>query len=894
MTHPDSFGARSTLAVGGAEHEIFRLDALQARYDVARLPYTLRILLENVLRREDGDDRRAATSRRSPAGTRPTSRRREIAFAPARVLLQDFTGVPAVVDLAAMRDAMARPRRRPERINPLIPAELVIDHSVQVDEFATALALRAQRRARVRAQPRALRVPALGPGRVRRTSRSCRRTPASSTRSTSSTSRASSRRATGRRSRTRSSAPTRTRRWSTASACSAGASAGSRPRRRCSASRSRCSCPQVVGFRLDGRAARGRDRDRPRPDGDADPAPDRRRREVRRVLRPRASPACRSPTARRSGTCRPSTARPAASSRSTTRRSSYLRLTGRSDERVALVEAYCKENLLWHDPDDEPDVLAGRRARPRRRSSRASPGRGGRRTACRSRDAKDVVPRRARRRFGVDYGNGARRGGRRDASRRATRPRTSSRATSEPPAPAGRRGRGRRARAARSAASRSDGDELRARARLRRDRRDHELHEHLEPAGDGRRRPAREEGGRARPRPRKPWVKSSLAPGSKVVTEYYEKAGPDAVPRGARLPHRRLRLHDLHRELGPAAGARSPRRSPRATSSSAPCSRQPELRGAHPPRGEGELPRLAAARRRLRARRAGWTSTSTTEPLGQDADGDDVYLARHLADARRRSARRSPASVARRDVPRARYADVFTGDERWRELPVPEGDALRLGATTRPTCASRRTSTAWPREPRPRRGHRRRALPRHRSATRSRPTTSRPPARSSRTARPGATWSSTASSARDFNSYGSRRGNHEVMVRGTFANVRLRNLLVPGSRGHVDGAPAARRGDDDLRRRRALPRRGHAADRARRQGVRLGLVARLGGEGAEAARRARRDRRELRADPPLEPADDGRSCRSSSCDGENARVARPDRPRGVLDRRASRTARRAR
>src|SRR5215211_2383227 len=126
MTHPDSFGARSTLSVGDATHEIFRLDALQARYDVARLPYTLRILLENVLRREDGvtvtsEDVEAVAT--WDAGSEPA---REITFAPARVLLQDFTGGPAVGDLAAMRDAMAAFGGDASRIDPLIPAELVI------------------------------------------------------------------------------------------------------------------------------------------------------------------------------------------------------------------------------------------------------------------------------------------------------------------------------------------------------------------------------------------------------------------------------------------------------------------------------------------------------------------------------------------------------------------------------------------------------------------------------------------------------------------------------------------------------------------------------------------------------------------------------------------------
>ena len=132
----DSFAARSTLRVGGEEHEIFRLDALQGRFDVQRLPYTLRILLENVLGSEA--TRTSRPSRRWDAKAEPSKRSRS---RPARVLLQDFTGVPAIVDLAAMRDAMRDLGGDPEKINPLLPAELVIDHSVQVDEFATRTAI---------------------------------------------------------------------------------------------------------------------------------------------------------------------------------------------------------------------------------------------------------------------------------------------------------------------------------------------------------------------------------------------------------------------------------------------------------------------------------------------------------------------------------------------------------------------------------------------------------------------------------------------------------------------------------------------------------------------------------------------------------------------------------
>jgi aconitate hydratase len=141
MTHPDSFGARSTLTVGGERYEMFRLDALQERYDVARLPYTLRILLENVLRREDGNTVTSADVEAVARWNAAADPSDEVTFAPARVLLQDFTGVPAVVDLAAMRDAMAELGGDPSRIDPLIPAELVIDHSVQVDDFASRLAI---------------------------------------------------------------------------------------------------------------------------------------------------------------------------------------------------------------------------------------------------------------------------------------------------------------------------------------------------------------------------------------------------------------------------------------------------------------------------------------------------------------------------------------------------------------------------------------------------------------------------------------------------------------------------------------------------------------------------------------------------------------------------------
>src|SRR3712207_3195528 len=138
MANPNSFDARADLKVGDQTYEIFRLDALQSKFDVARLPFSLRILLENLLRTEGNGAVDAADIEALASWDAKAEPSKEIAFTPARGLMQDFTGVPAVVDLAAMRDAMADEiGGDPAKINPLVPAELVIDHSVQVDFFGS-------------------------------------------------------------------------------------------------------------------------------------------------------------------------------------------------------------------------------------------------------------------------------------------------------------------------------------------------------------------------------------------------------------------------------------------------------------------------------------------------------------------------------------------------------------------------------------------------------------------------------------------------------------------------------------------------------------------------------------------------------------------------------------
>src|SRR5438034_7534416 len=135
----DSFHSRSTLKVGGKSYEIYRLNALDKQgISTKHLPFSLRILLENLLRTEDGRNVKKEDVRSLAAWDSKSKPEKEIAFTPSRVLLQDFTGVPCVVDLGAMRDAMKQLGGDPKLINPLQPVELVIDHSVQVDEFGNS------------------------------------------------------------------------------------------------------------------------------------------------------------------------------------------------------------------------------------------------------------------------------------------------------------------------------------------------------------------------------------------------------------------------------------------------------------------------------------------------------------------------------------------------------------------------------------------------------------------------------------------------------------------------------------------------------------------------------------------------------------------------------------
>ena len=710
MAHPNSFGARSTLDVGGVQHEVFRLDALQASHDIMRLPYTLRVLLENVLRMENGVDVTAADVEAVAGWVAAAEPSQEISFTPARVLLQDFTGVPAVVDLAAMRNAMHDLGGDPKKINPLLPVELVIDHSVQVDEFASRLAI--VRNAELEFQRNRERYAFLrwgqgafdnfkvvppSTGIVHQVNleflarvveeRDGVAFPDTLVGTDSHTTMINGLGVLG---------------WGVGGIEAEAAMLGEAIS---------MLVPQVVGFRLTGSL----------PEGAT--ATDlvltvtqilRQTGVVGKFVEYFGHGLETLPLADRAtiGNMSPEYGATCGFFPVDDETLRYLRLTGRSAERIALVEAYCKENALWHDPDEpatysqvveldlstvEPS-LAG----PRRPQDRVP-----------LRDAKqafvDTLPT-----FGVDYGNAH------DEAVAETFPASDPLASAAPGSapetadvavPTGPR----IVLAERSAVEVTyEGETFHL---------DHgavviaaitsctNTSNPTVMVAAGLLAKKAVERGLAR----KPWVKSSLAPGLEGRHRVLREGGSDPVPRGARVPHRRLRLHDLHRELRAAAGGDLERRLGRRPGRLRGAFRQPQLRGANSCRGQGELPRVAPARRRLRAR-----GTHGHRPHDRAASGPDRTArtcswrtsgrrpTRCATRSRRRSARRCsarPMRTSSRATPRGAAS------------PSPRASSSP-GIRTRPTCACPRTSTGCRPTPDAVERRRRRTLPGRRSATR--------------------------------------------------------------------------------------------------------------------------------------------------------------------------------
>jgi aconitate hydratase len=746
-----------------ADYEIFRLE------DVERLPYTLRILLENALRHGEAED--AEALRRWEPEAEPAD---EISFRPARVLLQDFTGVPAVVDLAAMRNAMADLGGDPARINPLLPAELVIDHSVQVDEYASARAIfrnaeleferNRERYAFLRWGQEAFdnfKVVPPNTGIVHQVNleflarvvetREGSAFPDTLVGTDSHTTMVNGLGVLG---------------WGVGGIEAEAAMLGEPIS---------MLVPQVVGFKLSGSLPEG---------GTATDLV----LTVTQILRATGVVGkfveyfghglAGLPLADRAtiGNMSPEYGATCGFFPVDDETLKYLRLTGRDEGHVSLVEGYCKENALWHDPDHQPEYsqvveldlsevepsLAG----PRRPQDRVP-----------LREAKQSFVD-SLETFGVDYGN------ERDEAVAESFP------ASDPPTTTAT-GHGEPNQISRveveggvAVALRPDSVPVTMNGS------EFEL-EHGSVViaaitsctntsnpqvmiGAGLlAKNAVERGMR-----RKPWVKSSLAPGSKVVTEYYEKAG----------------LTQYLDELGfqtvgygctTCIGNSGPLPEPISKAvlegDLVVCSvlsgnRNFEAR-IHP---EVKANYLASPPLVVAYALAGRMDIDLVEePLGQDRDGNDVYL-RDLWPTADEIQEMISLSV-QGDMFSRTYADVFTGDPAWRELPVPEGDlfAWDQGSTyvRRPPYFEGMSRESGSVED----FVGARCLVQVGDSV---TTDHISPAGAIKPDSPAGRYLVDHGVERkDFNSYGSRRGNHEVMVRGTFANVRLRNLLVPGSEG---------------------------------------------------------------------------------------------------------------
>ena len=606
--HPNSFQARDTLKVGDREHTIFRLEALQSKYDVARLPFSLKVLLENLLRTEGNGSVTADDIEKLARWDAKAEPSEEIAFTPARVVMQDFTGVPAVVDLAAMRDAMADLGGDAAKINPLVPAELVIDHSVQVDVFGTrdAFTLNAEREFErnherysfLRWGQDALDGFAVVPpdtgivhqvnleylARVVFVDDDGNAYPDTLVGTDSHTTMINGLGVLG---------------WGVGGIEAEAAMLG-QPMS--------MLIPQVLGFKLHGEL----------PEGAT--ATDlvltvtellRKKGVVGKFVEFYGPGVSRLPLADRAtiGNMSPEFGSTCAIFPIDAETLRYLAFSGRSKELIELVEAYAKEQGLWHDEHaEEPtysdtveldlgDVVPSL-AGPKRPQDRVSLH--GAKDAFRAALA-DLVGDDAE----EDVANSPRRGGGRDLPglRPAGRQRAGPRSARRARVGAGRRRRDGDRRALRHRGRGHDGRrDVQGRPRARRHRRHHLVHEHLQPVGHARRRAAGPQ--RRRARADAPAVGQDVAgPGLQGGDRVPGPRRPHRAARAARLQPRGLRLHDVHRQLRAAA-----RRDQRGGQRGRPrgllgAERQPQLRGAHQPRREDELPRVAAARGRLRDRR---------------------------------------------------------------------------------------------------------------------------------------------------------------------------------------------------------------------------------------------------------------------------------------------------
>ena len=762
MTAGNSFGARARLNVGTRAFEIFKLDALERRgLSVSRLPFSLRILLENLLRREDGQAVRAADIEQLARWDPNKTPDDEIAFMPARVLMQDFTGVPAVVDLAAMRDAMQAMGGDPRTVNPLLPAELVIDHSVIVDEFGTATAFQVnadlelqrnrERYALLRwAQQtfRGFRVVPPDTGIVHQVNLEYLARVVFT--ADSPTPQAYPDSLVGTDSHTTMINGLGVLGWGVGGIEAEAAMLGQPVS---------MLIPQVVGFRLTGKLAEGAT------------ATDlvltvtellRKKGVVGKFVEFYGPGITTLPVADRAtiGNMAPEYGATVGIFPVDQETLRYLEFTGRPKEQVQLVEAYMKEQGLFHSTTSPEAVYSDTLAL----------------------DLATVEPSLA--------------GPRRPQDRVALRdvPRNFQLALPalvKPAAPALNAGRW-EGEGGHVATALEAPPQRRTHVDLTIDGTDCRLQHgsvviaaitsctntsnpSVMIAAGLVAKKAVERGLTSQP-----WVKTSLAPGSKVVTDYLQQAGLMRYLE-------QLRFHLVGYGCTTCIGNSGP---------------LPEAVSAAVAEGELVVCAVLSGNRNFEGRiqqevRANYLASPPlvvayalagridldlqSDPLGTGKDGKPVYLrdvwpsAREVDDLVRSSIK---SAMFHKE-----YGEVFTGDARWRGLPVPAGD----GFAWQPDSTYIRRAPYFdgmPRTPGPVADIR---------AARilcllgdSITTDHISPAGSIRKTSPAGKYLvEHGVEPKDFNSYGSRRGNHEAMVRGTFANVRLKNLLAPGTEGPV-------------------------------------------------------------------------------------------------------------
>ncbi len=727
----DSHGSRATLTVGGRAYDINRLDAVPGS---DRLPYSLRILLENVLRNEDGRSVLPEHAEAIASWDPQAVPEREIGFTPARVLLQDFTGVPAVVDLAAMREAMVQLGGDPSRIDPLVPAELVIDHSVVAEAFGSPEALglnidleyarNLERYQFLRWGQGAfekLRVVPPGMGIVHQVNLEhlarvvftderdgrLRAYPDTLVGTDSHTTMVNGLGVVG---------------WGVGGIEAEAAMLGQPVS---------MLVPKVVGFELTGELPEGTTAT------DLVLTITERLREhgvVGNFVEFHGSGIAAVPLANRAtiGNMAPEYGSTIAVFPVDEETLRYLRFTGRDEEQVRLVEAYAKEQGFWHDPSQrraysadlsldlstvEPSLAGPRRpqdrvplrsAQPRFREALAASGPATPRTVDVTLSSGEEIA----------LSDGA-------VTIAAI---TSCTNTSNP--------------------SVMIGAGLLAKRAVERGL------------------------------TTKPWVKTTLAPGSRVVMDYYQRAG--LIPYLDKLGFNLVGFGctTCIGNSGPIIPEISQAVHAHDLSVVSVLSGNRNFEGRINP--DVRMNYLASPPLVVAYALAGTMDIDLyTEPLGHDEAGEPVYL-RDLWPTPSEVEEVIAASLES-DMFTRSYASVFDGDERWQSLPTPAGGTFAWddGSTyiRRPSFFD--GMTAEPVAPGDIDGARVLAI-----LGDSVTTDHISPAGSIKVDSPAGEYlAAHGVSVGDFNSYGSRRGNHEVMVRGTFANIRLRNAMVPGVEG---------------------------------------------------------------------------------------------------------------